>query len=336
MDLSYEKEIIRYAEANANIALVKYWGKRDEAEKLPYNSSLSMTLDALHTRTAMVFIPEKKDVFILNGILQGEEETKKLFHFLKPFRERSGKRQSVYVNSYNNFPTAAGLASSASGYAAMAAAADDLFQTRLSDSELSRWTRRGSGSACRSLFGGFVVWNRGEAEADSYAQPFASADDYVMLILLIHKKQKKISSTGGMKRTVDTSIFYPAWVKQAEKDFAEMKRRIMEKDVEGIGELMEANCLRMHATTMGAAEPFTYFHAGTFEAMEDVRNLRREGLKAYFTVDAGPNVKIFCKKQDVDAILLKLQGKYSKEDILVAYAGKGVQIKECKNWKALP
>ncbi|RRD94279.1 diphosphomevalonate decarboxylase [Clostridiales bacterium COT073_COT-073] len=330
MDLSFECQIKKYARANANIALIKYWGKKDETLKIPFNSSLSMTLDSLYTDTGMAFHTGNEDVFYLNGERQTAEETHKVSRFLDLFRHKKGMKDRLFISSYNNFPTAAGLASSASGYAALAAAANDLLQTDLTDRELSVMTRKGSGSACRSLFGGFVVWHGGDSDENSYAEPFAAADEYAMLIVLIDQTRKKYPSTAGMKQVVETSIFYPAWVEQAEKDFSAIKQAITAGDFGQIGQIAEANCLRMHATTWGAAVPFTYFQPETLAVMAKVRAMRRQGLAVYFTIDAGPNVKLFCRKAELPQILKEMQSQYPAGQLLTAFAGEAYKIKECE------
>ena len=332
MDLSAERQIKSYARAGANIALVKYWGKKQEDLKIPYNSSLSMTLEGLYTDTGICFHTGMEDVFYLNGQRQGQAETQKISLFLDRFRQLSGKREKVFISSYNNFPTAAGLASSASGYAALTAAAGHLFLPELSDRSLSCLARKGSGSACRSLFGGFVVWHAGNSDENSYAEPLAPADDYAMLILILNSGKKSLPSTAGMKTVVDYSVFYPAWVTQAEQDFAAMCQAVLDGDFSRMGEIAEANCLKMHATTWGCPEPFSYLQPESFLAMERVRRLRQKGLEAYFTIDAGPNVKIFCRRADLAQVIREMQKYYAKEQLLPTYAGAGYQIKECESF----
>ncbi len=332
MDLSYERQIKSYARAGANIALVKYWGKKQEALKLPYNSSLSMTLDNLYTDTGMCFHSGEKDIFYLNGKRQAEEETEKVGVFLEMFRQLSGKRDRVFISSYNSFPTAAGLASSASGYAAMAAAAKQLYHLDIEDKDLSRLARRGSGSACRSLFGGFVMWHAGTDDESSYAEPLAEAEEYAMLILLLNSEKKAKPSTAGMKEVVEHSAYYPAWVEQAAADFREMKAAILAKDFSRIGQIAEANCLKMHATTWGSDRPFTYLQPASLEAMEIVRRFRRQGTEIYFTIDAGPNIKVFCRRKTLPEVMRQMSKYYEKDRMFPAYAGKGYQLKECEGF----
>lgn len=332
MDLSFEQKIKRFARAHANIALVKYWGKKDDELKTPYQSSLSMTLNSLYTDTGMVLYGGNRDIFYLNGVLQGETETAKISAFLDLFRERSDEKRKVKISSYNNFPTAAGMASSASGFAAMAALANQIYRVTDDDRELSRLTRRGSGSACRSLFGGFVVWHAGDSNQTSFAEPFADASDYAMVIIILDNKRKKISSTSGMRRTVAESIFYPSWVKQAELDFEKMKQAILNKDFSLIGRIAESNCQKMHATTWGVKEPFTYITNDSLKAMDRIRKIRERNLEVYFTMDAGSNVKVFCLREDLEELMLALREYYAEEQLLPSGSGTGYQIRECEDF----
>lgn len=291
-----------------------------------------MTLDALYTDTGLCFHTGSRDVFYLNGILQDRGETDKISNFIDYFRQRTGRKDRVFISTYNNFPTAAGLASSASGYAALAGIANQVFACNLKDRDLSIITRRGSGSACRSLFGGFVTWQTGDQDQDSYAQEFAPAHDYAMLIVVVNKARKKYSSRQAMKAVVDQSIFYPAWVDQAKLDYEDMKRAILQQDFSKIGQIAEANCLRMHATTWGLARPFSYLQAESLVAMDRVRDLRAGGLEVYFTMDAGPNVKLFCQKKDMANLIAAMGQYYEPDQLIPAYAGSGYEIRECEHF----
>ena len=175
------------SKANANIALIKYWGKRDEELFLPYTSSLSLTLDALYTETEVSFVDSENDIFYLDDEIQGKKETEKISKFIDIFRKKSAIDRRVLVNSYNHVPTAAGLASSASGYAALAASLNKLFELNLDKKELSIITRKGSGSATRSLYGGIVEWHKGNSDETSYAEKVDDGDfDLAMIIIVVN------------------------------------------------------------------------------------------------------------------------------------------------------
>lgn len=313
------------ARAYTNIALIKYWGKKDDALILPMNNSLSLTLDAFFTDTTVTFDEQyTKDIFYLDTVLQDENATAKVSRFLDLVREKMDRPLFATVESINHVPTAAGLASSASGLAALALACNEALGLNLSKTDVSRLARRGSGSACRSIFGGFVEWEQGTDDLSSFARPVQAdrfEDELAMIFILLNDKQKDVSSRDGMKRTVDTSVFYPAWVKTAGEDLTRIKQAITEKSFTKLGEVTEANALKMHATTLAATPPFTYWSPESLRAMEVVKTLRKEGLECYFTMDAGPNVKVLCQKQDRKQIIARLAQEFSAEQIICALTG---------------
>lgn len=310
------------ARAHTNIALIKYWGKRDTTLFLPYTSSLSLTLDAFYTDTSVEFC-EGGDEFILNGEKQDEKATKKISHFIDLFRQQAHRHDFVRVVSTNHVPTAAGLASSASAYAALAMALNTLFELHLSRTELSTFSRKGSGSSTRSLFGGFVEWDKGEDDTTSIARPLLAEEDVPcgMIICLINKKKKEISSREGMALTVETSPFFPAFVEASAVDLEEMKLAIADRDVNRIGQIAERNAFRMHATMLGANPPFTYFEPKTIETIQFVKQLRQEGYHCYVTMDAGPNVKVIAPLDELEDIHQKLQTLFKDNELITATAG---------------
>lgn len=318
------------ARAHTNIALIKYWGKRDKKLFLPYNSSLSLTLDAFYTDTTVSFINQEEDVFLLNGEPQSKEETQKISTFIQRFRDLSSLEKKVKVESWNHVPTAAGLASSASAYAALAMALNELFQLSLSKEELSIYARQGSGSSTRSLFGGFVEWQKGTKQdgTDSYAVPILAPEECPvgMIFCLINQEKKKISSREGMNRTVETSPFYSGWVESAATDLVQMKKAIAKKDISMIGELTEKSALKMHATTLGANPPFTYLEPFSWEVIRKVQEWRQEGHICYATMDAGPNVKILCPKEEISLLQQKIKDTFPNLETICSLPGSGAQI----------
>lgn len=316
------------ARAYTNIALIKYWGKKDEELILPMNNSLSLTLDAFYTETTVSFDPAlQADTFLLDGQLQNTAATAKISRFLDLLRELAGTKLRAAVTSENFVPTAAGLASSASGLAALAAAGNAALQLGLDDSQLSRLARRGSGSACRSIFGGFVEWEQGIDDITSLAHPLAAngfENDLAMLFVLINDKQKDVSSRDGMRRTVATSTFYPGWLASLPEDLAAIKQAIATQDFTALGRITEANGLKMHATTLAAVPPFTYWSPQSLLAMDLVRQLRATGTECYFTMDAGPNVKVLCRRQDEAAVQQAFSNSFSSDRLILAHAGPGI------------
>ena len=304
------------ARAHTNIALIKYWGKSNQALKTPLMSSLSMTLDAFYTDTTFEHDSSlTEDTFILNGQKQTPEESK------------LGFNDHFTIKSTNHVPTSAGLASSASAFAALATSFAASYGLDLSRRELSKLARLGSGSATRSIYGGFVEWQKGIDDASSYAVPIDENPDLdlSLLALEVDTKQKKISSTKGMK-LAQTSPFYQPWLARNKQEIAELKQAIKEKDFTKIGKLSELSANEMHACNLTANEPFTYFEPETIKAIKLVENLRQQGIECYYTIDAGPNVKILCTLRNRKEIISAVQKSLTNVKIVVASFGPGVTL----------
>ncbi len=314
------------ARAHANIALIKYWGKKDDELVLPMNSSLSLTLDAFYTETEVIFNKDiDRDYFYLNGDIQNEAATNRVTRFLNLFRSTAKMNIPAIIKSTNYVPTAAGLASSASGFAALAAAANIASGLNLDHRELSIYARQGSGSATRSIYGGFVEWQKGTGGDDSYAIPIDDAKwDIGMVIVIVNPEKKTVSSRAGMKRTVSTSPFYKGWLESAEEDLKQIKIAIKRRDIEQVGQIAESNSFKMHATMLGAKPPLLYWEPESIMVMEIVRELRNQGIPCYFTMDAGPNVKIICKLSEGRIIKRKLEKIFKSKQIIVAGPGQGI------------
>ncbi|SFB08476.1 diphosphomevalonate decarboxylase [Lentibacillus halodurans] len=318
------------AKAHTNIALIKYWGKRDESLILPMNNSLSLTLDGFYTTTAVEFQENlTADRFYLNDRLVEGAEYRRVTAFLDRIRQAAGRPDAfAEIHSTNHVPTAAGFASSASGFAALAAATAKAIDLPVNEQQLSIMTRHGSGSACRSIYGGFVEWEKGiKADgSDSYAVPIAPADhwDIRVAAVILSSAEKKVLSREGMRRTVETSSYYPAWVDSIPDDLAAIKDGIAHKDFEKVGVIAEANCLRMHATTLAASPPFSYWQSTTFSIMEAVQDLREAGVPVFFTIDAGPNVKVLYLPEQEETIRSTLLGIPGVHDVTVSRPGQGV------------
>ncbi|KRL04221.1 diphosphomevalonate decarboxylase [Liquorilactobacillus oeni] len=314
------------ARAHTNIALIKYWGKLDQDLIIPMNSSLSLTLDKFYTDTSVFFDSDlDQDSFILDGVRQ---QNTKVTHVLDLLRRFSGEKRFAVVESFNHVPSAAGLASSASAFAALSLAASKAAGLNLDRRALSRLARRGSGSATRSIYGGFVEWQQGHDDASSYAVPLEEnlGWNICMIAVVINAKQKKISSRVGMQRVVSTSPYYEGWKKTAKEDLIAIKRAIKQRNLERVGMIAEENALKMHALNLSARPHFSYFEPGSLLAMKIVENLRSEGISCYYTLDAGPNVKIICAKKDTEVILSALESSFSRKDLIVAGPGPGAEL----------
>jgi diphosphomevalonate decarboxylase len=280
--------------AHPNIALVKYWGKRDDALILPHQSSLSLTLSPLSVTTTVEFDVGHDGVEI-NGHTAKGSERERVLRVLDAVRaEAGGKLGPAKMVSRGDFPAAAGLASSAAGFAALAVAARAAAGLPADPQAASLLARLGSGSACRSVQGGFCEWRRGERAdgSDSYAvQRFAAEHwpELRMVVAILNRDEKEVKSRDGMKHTVDTSPYYPAWVKDAEAEVGAANALIEKKDLEGLGELSERNAWRMHSTAFAANPPLCYLMPNTLALIHHLREQRKKGMPVWFTLDAGPN-----------------------------------------------
>ncbi|MCE9668122.1 diphosphomevalonate decarboxylase [Myxococcus stipitatus] len=280
--------------AHPNIALVKYWGKRDEALILPHQSSLSLTLSPMSVTTTVEF-GAASDQVELNGHVAKGSERERVLRLLETVRAQSrtalGPARMV---SRGDFPMAAGLASSAAGFAALAVAARAAAGLPRDTRAESILARLGSGSACRSVQGGFCEWQRGERAdgEDSFAvQRFDVSHwpELRMVVAVVDRGEKDVKSRDGMKHTIETSPYYPAWVKDAEAEVPVARELIARKDLQALGELCERNAWRMHCTSLAADPPLCYLEAGTLGLIQHLREARKKGVPVWFTLDAGPN-----------------------------------------------
>lgn len=317
------------ARAHTNIALVKYWGKADTDLIIPQTGSLSLTLDQFYTDTTVVFDDRlTADEVSVNGQRLLTSQATKVHNFLNLVRQQSSRTSFARVTSVNHVPTAAGLASSASAFAALAGAASRAAGLTLDRTALSRLARRGSGSATRSVFGGFVEWHAGHDDLSSYGVPFVEDVDWPIAVvaLVLDPHHKKISSRQGMQSSVNTSPFYPAWKQIVADDLAAIKPAILAHDFTTVGETLESNAMRMHALTLSAWPPYSYFNGDTLDAMQTVKELRAQGIACYYTLDAGPNLKVFCQTADVPALTARFTQQFGANSVIVAHPGPGIQF----------
>jgi len=320
------------AVAFANFALIKYWGKRDPDLNLPDVGSISITLDALWTRTRVELDPAlEHDRFELDGQTAAPGSSR-VTALLDRIREIGGSRLRANVSSRNNFPTGAGLASSASGFAALVTAADRAYGLGLSAARRSELARIGSGSAARSIFGGYVEMHRGRLPdgSDSIAEPLAAAGDWPLevVIAVSDRGRKSVGSTEGMQRTAETSPFYAAWVSNQPGDLAVARAAISKRDFDALADVSEASALAMHGLAMSARPGLLYFNATTMECLHRVRRLRADGVPVFFTVDAGPQVKAICAPEAAATVAAALGEVHGVTEILRAGLGGGASCLE--------
>jgi len=282
------------ARAHPNIALVKYWGKRDAARILPHQSSFSVTLAPLEVTTTVQLGVAAGEVE-LNGRPAVGRERERVLGLLAEVEAEAGRALGpARVVSRGNFPMAAGLASSAAGFAALALAARAAAGLPRDPAATSRLARGGSGSASRSVQGGFCTWHRGERAdgGDSFATqdfPEAHWPELRLLACIVSREEKEVSSRDGMQSTVDTSPYYRAWAVDAEAEVPRARQAVARRDLEALGALAERNAWRMHATALAADPPLCYLRPDTLALVLALPGARTGGLPVWFTLDAGPN-----------------------------------------------
>lgn len=293
------------AYAPTNIALCKYWGKRDAELNLPFTSSLSIALPDKGALTQLTVHEYDRDVVLLNDheLIPDSEFVKRIVQFLDLFRPEQSWHLNINIKM--NIPAAAGLASSASGFASLTSALNDLCEWKLEKPTLSILARLGSGSAARSLWNGFVEWHAGVDSdgMDSHGEPLDFEWRALHVgILTVSEEAKLISSREAMQRTVNSSPFYANWPKKAMQDLLLLKQALQTKNFSLLGGVAESNALSMHATMLSSWPPVCYFLPETIALMWKVWALRKEGLEIYFTEDAGPNLKLLLLEKDKEAV----------------------------------
>lgn len=311
--------------AHSNIALIKYWGKQPRPGNFPAVPSLSLTLDAMFTRTKVAFDANLGDDELwLDEKNVGGAQLDRVKHLLDSVRASASLELRARVDSANNFPTASGLASSASGFAALALAATRAAGLDWPMAAVSALARASSASAARSLFGGWVALDK-DANA---AEPVCPEDawDVALVIAVTDKGPKAIGSTEGMNRCSQTSSVYPIWLKRGPILFNQARRALEQQDLPALGEAMEASTWLMHATMLAAQPALVYLAPSTLEIIKTVREWRNSGLPAYFTTDAGPHVKVLTLASHAEHVCDLLRGLRGVSQVLVCRPGPNARV----------
>lgn len=324
------------ARAHANIALVKYWGKRDRALNLPAAGSLSLTLDALTTTATVEPTEGPADQLRLDSHPVTGPALARFSAWADLVRERAGAPTLRFkVDSANDFPTASGLASSASGYAALALAVSRAAGLSLAPDELSVLARRGSGSAARSVFGGLVMMRAGGRAdgADAYAEPLVPADELdrdfplAMVVAVVGGgRVKSLSSRAAMEHCAETSPLYGGWLGSVPGDLAAARAAIERRDLYQLGDVTERSALTMHAAALAARPSIAYFRPATIALMDAVRELRQGGVPAFFTMDAGPHVKVLTTAGEAETVAARLRPLSDVSRVIVSRPGGGAEL----------
>jgi diphosphomevalonate decarboxylase len=295
--------------APVNLALIKYWGRINDKLRLPANSSLSVNLSNLFTITTVEFSPAyKRDEVIIDGEKK-EKAVERVRQHLDLIRKLSGKNFFAKVISQNNFPKGTGIASSASGFAALTLAATKALNLNLSEKELSIIARLGSGSASRSIPDGFVEWKKGDKSEDSFSYSVFSQNHWPQLriaTLILETKEKKVSSTEG-HRLAPTSPFFNRRIKLIDKKIKQLKESIKKRNFQLFGSIIEQEALEMHAIMLTSQSPLMYWSTATLDLMKRVWHLRQSGVKIYFTLDAGPNLHLFYLENESENVVKRLK-----------------------------
>jgi diphosphomevalonate decarboxylase len=315
--------------ARSNIALVKYWGKADAVLNTPAVGSISITLDRLWTETEVRFDPALAgDRFVLDGIARADQ-LERVSACLDLVRAKAGVEFRADVTSANNFPTGAGLASSASGFAALVGAAAAALDQSWSGRELSVLARRGSGSAARSIFGGYVEMHKGEAAdgSDSFAEPLARPADWPLCVIvaITVAGEKAVGSGPGMTLSAAASPYYREWVASHPADLDAARQAIAARDFAALARVSESSCLKMHAAAMSTRPPLIYWNGATLDCLHTIRQLAADACPVFFTIDAGPQVKAICLPEAAPRVRAALEAQSGVHEVIETGLGPGLE-----------
>lgn len=316
------------AEARANIALIKYWGRVDHELNLPASSSISMTVDKLVTRTTVDPDPAlRDDELVLDGKPQSGAPLERVRRHLDRLRARAGSSARCRVTSANSFPASAGLASSASAFAALTVAGFAALGAEVPPREASTWARLGSGSAARSMFGGFVEWRAGPTHEESYAEPLAPPERFDLhdVVLVFSHNEKKVGSAEG-HAAADSSALHAARLARVPALLAEVREGIRNRDVARLGRAAEEDALLMHAVMMTSQPALLYWSPETIRGLHAVRGWRESGLPVYATIDAGPNLHLLCAGADAREVARRAREELAPRDVIDNRPGEGAGL----------
>ena len=315
---------IARARAHSNIAFIKYWGNRDHRLRLPANASLSMNLSELHTTTTVEWAATiDSDKLEINGAAASPAALDRVSAHLDIIRRRLDIRSFAQVSSSNNFPMGAGIASSASAFAALTLAAVSACGADMTERELSALARMGSGSAARSIPSGFVQWHAGDTHETSYAETFVSRDHWALVdVVAVISRRHKLTGSSAGHREADSSILQSARVAGADHRLSAIRSAVISRDFAAFAEIVEEDSNLMHAVMMTSKPPLFYWDPFSLRIMQAARAWRlADGLRVCYTLDAGPNVHCICEAADAPAIVANLRAL--SPDIEIRQSGVG-------------
>jgi diphosphomevalonate decarboxylase len=314
--------------APSNIAFIKYWGKKDEILRLPCNGSISMCTSGLQTTTTVEFDESlTEDAVSINEQEVLDFKKDKVVKHLDRVRKMAGKDIKARISTSNNFPSSTGLSSSASGFAALSLAATKAIGLDLSEKDLSILARQGSGSACRSIPSGFVEWFDGATSQESYAHTIYPADywDICDVVAVVNQGPKDVSSSVGQE-SAETSPFFEPRKAHMPAKISEIKGIMAKKDFTLFGELLEAEALELHAIMLTSRPSLIYWEPGTVKLMKFCKQLRKEGLEVYFTINTGQDVHLIVEKGNVNKLLERLTEIPDVRETIVNYPDQGARV----------
>lgn len=315
----------------SNIAFIKYWGVEDASLHIPLNNSISMTLADAHTTTTVAWgvaegssANQLADHIEIDGTVLTPQSAERVVRHLDRIRQRAGRDDRAHVVSKTNFPAAAGIASSASGFSALTVAGCRAFGLDLSIDELSRLSRIGSGSASRSLFAGFVEWEKGHDHESSVAFQIAEPTHWELydMVAIVSTEEKRISSANG-HQIAATSPLLNGRLESLPAALEDVRQAIAQRDLAQLGHVIEQDAVAMHAVMMTSSPSLLYWHGATVELMRAAQQWREEGIPVYFTIDAGPNVHLICEKSSIAPLKAALNEMSFVQDVLVSGPGPG-------------
>ncbi len=321
------------ASASPNIAFIKYWGNRDNILRIPVNGSISMTLSGLVTNTSIIIDPScNSDNAIINGKQASQETLSRISSFLDVLRKKFDRTEYCRIESSSNFPSGAGIASSASAFSALAAAYISALKGSITEHDLSILARQGSGSASRSVFGGFVEWKAGSTSSESFALQIAPPYhwDIVDVIAIVDYAHKKIGSSSGHQLAV-SSPFQNARVEGCNQRLNRCRNAILEKNFMELAEISEADSNLMHAVMMTSSPPLLYWRPATVAILHAVRKWRKDGLPVFYTIDAGPNVHCVTTEEHYKTVMSEINALPGIREVIISRPGPGV----LSSWKKL-
>lgn len=314
------------AKAYSNVAIIKYWGKKDEKLFIPMNNSISMTSDA-HGATVTVEFSDKykEDIAMVNGKPAADKVKERTIKHVDFIRKLAGIKLKARGEARTDLPLGIGIASSASGFAALTLAASAAAGLKLDPRQLSIISRQGSGSSCRSIYGGFVEWRSASRSEDSYSMQLADENwwDIRDVIAVVSTDQRKVDTRNGMKIAKETSPYYPAWLNDVEVDLATIRKAIKVRDFTTFGKTAEKNSLMLHGTAITSSPELIYWVPETLRIMHEVMLMREDGIECYFSCDTGANVHVFCIPENEKKVKDRIGKLAGVKQLITGKPGKG-------------